>query len=623
MISSYKETEGVDLLQLLYEHPEIEVAVDTESTGLCVTDSDYCIGVSIAFVWEGEGYQHYFGVNHPTGVNVSRETIDKLAYVLHQPRLLIFANVIFDILSLETIPDFGRLDDSDFIDVLVMAHLIDENTPKVKRLEDVGQLYLDVGKVSDPYIEQEKKSGNKHVTPEQMWAYGVMDAALPWRLWDLLKGHRNWVDLPDYFWPDKQNLVRVLLAMKRRGIAIDTELAHEYVVKGEIEMRRLGAELGYPAKGYQDTQLGGLESAEGAPLPVIGPKALKEIFIDRLGLPVVKMTKPSGRYPKGQISFDKEVMEEYDLILEQDDRPEAQTVKQYRGWQKAVSASYRPYLDLLESDGRLRCSYNLTGTVTGRLSSSEPNLQQIPKKSDKPWNGKVKECFIAEPGYTLLNADFSQLELRMAVAYADIPELKQVFEEGRDIFTEMSTTLGWERDPTKTFVYSTQYGAGEKRIMHVFRVTKDKARELRSNYFRTYPRFRMLNDLISHKAEQDHKVRIWTGRYRHFRFNSESYKAMNSVIQGGAADLVERCMVHCFRELHDEDKCRMLLQVHDSITFEVRNDLVEEYLPRIKAVMEDVVTYVRADIFDVTFAVEVGFWSPREEAQYNEWRLAA
>jgi DNA polymerase-1 len=306
-------------------------------------------------------------------------------------------------------------------------------------------------------------------------------------------------------------------------------------------------------------------------------------------------------------------MEQYENLLENTDSTAAKYVKVFRGWQKTVTASYRPYLERVSPDGRLRAEYTTHVTSTGRLSCRNPNLQQIPKTTEKIWNGKVKEAFIAKPGFVLINADYSQLELRLATAYAGESHLKKVFAEGRDIFTEIATSLGLERQQAKTLVYSMQYGAGLNRIMNVFNVTKDKAERIRNNYFNTYPRFKVFSDICSRRAEQDGKVKIWTGRYRHFQYRSEGYKAMNSVIQGGAADIVERTMVRLYKEVDDEN-CRMLAQVHDSVLFEIREDMVEEYSERILAVMTDV-DAVTADFdgkFDVVFDVKVEPWTTKE-----------
>lgn len=576
------EQQGQTVLKFIRDTEQVVLAVDTEATGFKVSSGDdSCIGISIATVLFGEAYSHYFPFRHLVGDNYGDDTLALLKEVLERDNLtLVFANAQFDILSLDTIGI--HVDQSNFVDICTMAHLINENKPFNKGLDGLSQYYLDgASKIYDPILEKEKKTGWLNTTGEMMYDYAVTDAELTWRVWDKLNGMKEWSALPESIWIDKQALIRVLMAMRRRGVMIDQSLAREYVDKGEAEMERIKEEL---------------------QMNPASPMQLKKLLIDDLGLPVVKKSPKTGKP-----SFDKMAMVHYDTMLEKSDSPIAKHIKEFRGWQKAVSAAYKPYLELLDTDGRLRCSYKTHGTATGRLSCSEPNLQQIPKASDKPWNGKVKECFIAKEGYTLVNADFSQLELRLATAYAKELELQKVFNEGRDIFTEMSKQLGMSRQDTKTLVYSMQYGAGEKRIMDVFGVTKPEAQRIRENYFITYPKFRQLNERCTQKVNATGTIKIWTGRERHFEDKNDGYKAMNSVIQGGAADIVERIMVRCYEQLESEN-CHMLLQVHDSITFEVKTELVEEYMERIRAVMENVDAVTGDTKFDVKFAVDVGYW---------------
>jgi DNA polymerase-1 len=583
------EQESLRVLQVLYDNPGSVVAVDTETTGLKVaTWLDVCIGVSIAFVINNEAAVHYFPIGHKVGENISKSTLDKLKYVLENgDHTLLFVNAQFDILSLETIAI--HVEHTDFYDIPTMAHLINENKPYNKGLDSLAQHYLkDPGKLKDPELDKEKKTGWANTTWQQISPYAQKDAELTWRLYQVLQNMHEWQDLPAEIWPHKQDLIRVLLSMKRNGVRINVQLAEEYVQKGEEHMAQIEKSLGInPAS----------------------PKQMKKLLIDDLGLPVVKTSQRTGAP-----SFDKQAMLAYDSMLEKLDSPVAKQIKTFRGWQKAVSASYKPYIDLVDADGRLRCSYRLHGTATGRLSCAEPNLQQIPKTSDKEWNGKVKECFVAEKGYVLLNADFSQLELRLATAYAGEEELKKVFNEGRDIFTEMSKQLGMTRHDTKTLVYSMQYGAGEQRLMDAFNVSKEEAKQIRQNYFTTYPYFRQFNERCTAKVEQQGSIKIWTGRQRHFENRKDAYKAMNSVIQGGAADIVERIMVRCFKELEGPD-CRMLLQVHDSITFEVKESVVPQYTEKIRTLMEDVNAVTGEVNFDVRFAVEVENWVPEEDGK--------
>jgi len=579
------DAESRKILELIAKHPGSLIALDTEATGIRVAaGEDTCIGASIAAVIGNNAFSHYFPFRHEVGDNIGTETFNLFKQVMEEgEHTFIYVNAQFDILSLETVGIY--LGPENFYDVPTMAHLIDENKPYAKSLDQLSQHYIDkkIGKVKDLNIEREKKSGWTNTDWRTIWNYAVTDAQLTWRLYEILRKRPEWLALPEDFWEHKQKLIRVLLAMKRQGVLINTGLAMEYVTRGEQEMARIVEELGInPASSKQ----------------------MKTLLIDDLGLPVVKASQRTGAP-----SFDKQAMTKYDEMLEKMDSPVATLIKEYRGWQKAVTAAYRPYLSLRGPDDRLRCSYKTHGTATGRLSCSEPNLQQIPKSSDKPWNGKVKECFIAKPGFTLINADFSQLELRLATAYAGEEELKKVFEEGRDIFTEMSKQLGMSRHDTKTLVYSMQYGAGEQRIMDAFNVDRKQAKEIRANYFATYPNFRRFNERCTAKVEQTGTIKIWSGRERHFESTTEAYKAMNSVIQGGAADIVERIMVRCYDELQSED-CLMLLQVHDSITFEVRETKVHQYIEKIRTVMEDVNAVTGEVNFDVRFAVDVDKWVP-------------
>jgi len=591
---AYREEEGIAVLRQLYESPETSIAVDTETTGLQVADGrGRCIGISIAAVIENAfgrvPVAHYFPTSHPVdGETVEPKTLQMLHYVLRQEgRSLIWFNVQFDVLALETIGIY--VGDVPFWDVPTMSMLIDENMPYLRSLEALATHYLGEGqgKVETPLVKKEKRTGWPTTTAEQMWDYAVGDTVATWRVWDVLMKHREWTTLPEEIWESKQRLIRVLTEMRRRGIRVDTALASEQEKIGAARMAELQAELGMNPASIND---------------------MRHLMIDVLKLPILKESKKTGK-----ASFDKSVMPDYERMLEQDGRKEAQLITKFRGWQKAVTAAYRPYLELLSPDGRLRATFNTDRTVTGRLSSSEPNLQQIPKTSDREWNGRVKECFIPEDGYSLVEFDFSQLELRMAAAYAGEERLKQVFNEGRDIFNEMSADLGMERPDTKVLVYTLQYGGGKDRLMVVFRVTERRAIEIKQNFYDTYPALATLAQRVDAKAKAEKRVRIWSGRYRHFRYSNESYKALNSIMQGGGADIMERIMVRAFDEIDDGVTARMLLQVHDSLIWEIRNDVLDEVAPAIKALMEDV-AWVNEEIGNaVRFNVDMKVLGREEE----------
>jgi DNA polymerase-1 len=171
----------------------------------------------------------------------------------------------------------------------------------------------------------------------------------------------------------------------------------------------------------------------------------------------------------------------------------------------------------------------------------------------------------------------------------------------------MSLELGMTRDNTKTFVYSIQYGAGVPRIMNAFGVTEVVAKRMRTKFYRTYPGFRALDAACRERASRQLALRLWSGRIRRFMYPGENYKAMNALIQGGAADVVEEVWNWVMENLDNED-CRCLLQVHDALVFEVREDLADEYRVRIEEAMSDVQGITGKD-FKVKFAVEVSDWA--------------
>ena len=597
-------------LAWLYEHPDVPVAVDTETTGLRVDDGrHYCIGVSIAWR-DGDVKSLYIPVAHTEGDNARWDVLDQLEWILSmQGRRLIFANWQFDANSLRTAGIDVR--PCPFYDVPTMANMVDEDWPKTKSLDLLAVRYLDSGErkvavwpwqtkdekgrvVKESTLKWQKENGWPHTTPEMMDKYARVDAEITLLVWEALMRHRLWREQPVTVWAHKEEFIReCLLPVRERGVLLNMDLVLSELAVGEAEKARLQEEMGFNPASWNDNY---------------------RVWIEELGFPVLKWNKPSAKAlaknPEAQPrpSFDKTVMAEYDLMLERTDSPLAKQVKAYRGWQTAVGLLLRPYSKFVSPDGRLRTNYLTHSTSTGRLSSREPNLQQISKEADYPWKKNIKRCFVARPGYTLLSADYSQLEFRLATAHSQEETLTEIFADpSRDVFTEMAEALEMARQDVKTLTYSILYGAGIPRIMNAFGVSKERAQEIRDNFYSNYPRFRALNRYCDTKAKDELRIRNWTGRIRHFKHKSESYKAMNALIQGGAADIVERVWLHVMREL-DSEECITLLQVHDALVFEVKTEKVEEYKVRIAEMMADVQGITGMD-FPVRFAVDVSEWA--------------
>lgn len=561
------------------------IAVDTETNGYDIRDGrGFAYGISVASRIPGVGvvsaYLPFRNKPEPDGTSLNLGVVE-LAQLKDKIEnfkgYLIFHNAKFDLESLRTL---GIYYTGKFFCTMQLAHIINENFPFKKSLDECAKFYLDGSskKESESFKLWLKIYGWEGMIVSIISEYACYDAELAFRLWEVL-WNRYLKEVPPEYWEKKQEVYPVWQTMERRGILINKQLCNRMIVHGTMAMEDIVELLGDRNPG--------------------SPKVLKELLIDELGLPVIKTSEKTGAP-----SFDKEAMAVYDQILERQSNPIAEYILAYRGWQKSVTSNYKPYLDLLSPDGRLRPNYKLHGTKTGRSSCELPNLQQIPKLSNKPWNGDMKNAFIPMPGYRLWEADYAQLELRLGAAYAKETTLLEIFEAGRDVFTEMSVKLGMLRFDTKTLTYTIQYGGGINRIHQVFGVSKERAAEIREGYFNTYPGFRAVSDYASRKARYKGKLQLWSKRYRHFiNPKKEAHKAFNSVIQGGAADIVERTMVRLFNMVDHEDECRMLLMVHDSIVFEIKEGLEDKYLPLIKEVMEA----VEPD-FGVRFVVDIHEW---------------
>jgi DNA polymerase-1 len=570
----------------LLRHVDGAVAIDTEGTGIHVLDGrDYAHGISFAFHSPFGLISHYMPFRHKNGENLDprylRMAKDAIEGRVQDGGIIVYHNSKYDIEALHTLGIDVR--GYPHYDTMLMCHLLREEYPMQKSLDACTKFYLnDPGKKMSSELQKFiKLFGWGAVSSDMMYEYASYDASLTYRLfcklWPLWQKEK----LDSYWLKHKLRTLNTVRKMELRGVLLDQELCERSVHLGTEVMQDITSSLG-------DYNLG-------------SPNDLKEILINQLGLPVLKRTKT------GRPSFDKEAMADYDIILERQSSPLAAQILEYRGWQKSVSSNYSAYLELVSPDGRLRPNYKLHGTKTGRFSCEKPNLQQIPRNGDKPWNGKMKQCFIPRQGYVLLEADYSQLELRLATAYAQVPSLLEVFSEGRDIFTEMASEIGLNRQDTKTFVYSTQYGAGLNRLMNVFGWDKNHAQSVRATYKKAYPAFDLLSNKASAKVRSSGKVALWSGRSRHFEYkDTQAHKAFNSIIQGGAADIMERAL-YTMEENTLEDEFRLLLQVHDSAVAEVREDKVDYY----KNLMRDTMTNVTmfdGNKFPVTFAVDVHTW---------------
>lgn len=541
-----------------------ELHVDTESNGKPIKDGrGYGIGMSIDFTYDGlNSYSYYFPFRHRNGRNLSLSYRDELKTLIEdRGKTIVSQNARFDIESSKTM---GIKYPKNFECTMLCAHSVDENMRSYS-LDSLARGLGLPGKARDDFLSKIiGLLGWDGVPAENLAEYAAWDATL---LRPIHKHYKTIYNKEDdsngEVWENDKKFMLLLNEIERNGARVDLDLAEREVERGEKRMAELSNEIGLNP-GSRDQ--------------------LEELLIGRLGLVVPDAHRSEKT---GKPSFDKKAMEYYEEELLLLGSPVAQQVLEYRGYQKAVSSYWKAYLEHVSPDGRIRPNFNLHRTLTHRLSCDTPNLQQIPRVTAKPWNRLVKSGFIPEHGYEIWEADYSQLELRLTAAYAKQQNLIEIFKDpSRDLFSEMAARMGLERDPTKTFVYAVGYGAGVKKIAAMLGVSLGEAKRIKDRYFSDYSGFQNVIQLAEQTCKGQGFIRTWTTRRRHFDNPlTQAHKAFNSVIQMGAADIVKRVMVNTRENLDPE--VRMILQVHDSVWYEIpKGPKLEFYKSEIVRLME-------------------------------------
>jgi DNA polymerase-1 len=557
------------------------IGVDTESTGLKVKDGrDYGTGISVAYRLGPLGIiSAYFPFRHSDG-NLDRTWLDKLATVFDN-KPIVFHNLKHD---LHTLATWGIHPKSKTYCTMNIEHMLNEELLS-KKLDYLSKKYFNEGKDRDEVAAWTKAFGWGSVPASLMEQYACKDAELALRHFE-----RQWPKMVEEelhtLWPTERRWCKLLFDMEQRGVRVDTEFAKQKAFRGRDRMTAVLDELD-----VEEDKL--------------GPKVLTRILFDDLGLPIHHVSEKTGKP-----SFNKEAMEYYDDILSGqawDSNPTAKLVLEYRGWQKAVTSLYEPIIELVSPDGRIRPNYKQHGTRTGRLSCEGPNLQQIPRKSAKVWNGDAKQAFVARDGYELVGYDYSQLEFRLAAAYGREQWLLDEFANPNgDVFTAMADKIGVDRFIVKTYTYATIYGAGLTKIAATLGKKPHEIEDTYNAFKESISGIRYTSEIATRRAKERGYVKYWTGRRRHFPYRDGHHKAFNSLLQGGGAELVKHAMIAIDDNVCDKD-CQIVMQVHDEIVFEMREGMRKNYEDQIIKHMTNFPD------FGVTLAVAGKNWTTGEE----------
>ncbi|MBG6174358.1 DNA polymerase-1 [Labrenzia sp. EL_208] len=418
------------------------------------------------------------------------------------------------------------------------------------------------------------------VAIDKATAYAAEDADVTLRLWQILKPRLASDHMATVYETLERPMVPVLARMEKRGISVDRQM-----------LSRLSGDFAQGMAGLESE----IYELAGETFNIGSPKQLGEILFGKMGIPGGKKTKT------GAWSTSAQVLE--DLAAEGHELP-----SKIVAWRQ-LSKLKSTYSDALPGyinpeTGRVHTSYALAATTTGRLSSSEPNLQNIPVRTEA--GRKIRQAFIAEKGHKLVSADYSQIELRVLAHMADIPQLKKAFEDGLDIHamtaSEMFGTPIEGMDPmvrrqAKAINFGIIYGISAFGLANQLGISRGEAGDYIKTYFERFPGIKDYMETIKKQVHADGFVTTIFGRKAHYpEVNTKNpnhrafYEraAINAPIQGSAADILRRAMVRMEERLSDAKlDAQMLLQVHDELIFEVPDAQVDATLPVIRDVMEN------------------------------------
>jgi len=601
--TDYRVISDTKILEKLIEEIKIkkELAVDTETSSISAVGTEL-VGVSMA-VEEGRAY--YLPLGHKEGSNLDKATALRLLKpVLEDSEIKkIGQNIKYDweVLYQEGIEIKGI----DF-DPMIASYLLN---PSIRQhnLDALALKYLDhkMIPIEDLIGSGKKEKSFAEVPVEKATEYSCEDVDYTLRLKKILYPELEKLDLLPLFHEVELPLVRVLAEMELAGVAIDLKVLKEVSNHLEKEIGKYTEEI---------------YSLAGKKFNLNSPVQLAGVLFEDLKLKPIRRTQK-----KTHQSTDVQVLEELAKV-----HPLPKALLEYRQLSKLKSTYADALPELInKKTGRIHTSFNQTVAATGRLSSSDPNLQNIPVRTEI--GRQIRKAFVAvEKDYVLLSADYSQIELRILAHFSEDPTLTESFLRNEDIHTRTAAEVFGvdpedvtpeQRRQAKIANFAVIYGVSAYGLSQQTEMTVEEAGMFITIYFKKYPKVAEYIENCIEKARKDGFVTTLLGRRRYVpEINSANRQvrefaeriALNTPIQGTAADLIKVVMIKIAEEMRDKKtKSKMILQVHDELVFEVHKPELEYMKKMVKERMENSLE------LKVPIKVEVGVGKNWLELEYE------
>lgn len=599
------------------------IAVDTETDALDVMQANL-VGISFAL---DNGEACYIPLAHtqaitvqpqqadlfmPPEQNITEQTafelipeqlektrcLNQLKPILENPKIKkIGQNIKYD---LTIFANHGVNLQGETFDTMLESYVLDSTGRH--NMDDLSARYLGHKTIE---FEAVAGKGKNQITFDkidikQATEYAAEDADVTMKLHQVLwQNLEQEPELVRLFEEMEMPLVGVLSRIERNGVLIDANALA--VQSDEISLRLTALE-------QQAHELA------GEVFNLASPKQLQEILFNKLGLPVLQKT------PKGAPSTNEEVLEElaYDHEL-------PKILVEHRGLSK-LKSTYTDKLPLMINPrtGRVHTSYHQAVTATGRLSSSDPNLQNIPIRNSE--GRRIRQAFVPRNGFKIVAADYSQIELRIMAHLSQDEGLTTAFIQGKDIHRstaaeifglELEQVSNEQRRSAKAINFGLIYGMSSFGLSRQLGIPRGEAQRYMDLYFQRYPKVQTFMHDIREKAKAQGYVETLFGRRLYLpdvnsangmRRKAAERVAINAPMQGTAADIIKRAMIDIDREIRNDPDIQMIMQVHDELVFEVRSEKVEKYNHIIKSFMEN------AALLSVPLIVDIGVGNNWDEA---------
>ena len=568
--------EDLEMLRQILSHVPV-AALDLRAV-VPGTVVDRPVGFSISW---GDGIGRYVPLSHATLGNAAIEDVHELLAPLladaNRSWIAADARNALRALSRENLPVAGRVDD-----VSLAAYILapGERQSAIDKIAARRAGHTMVAPESVTGTGRNRKTFEQ-ADPDSVAAYSAEGADWAFRLWPVLKADLEREGLWDLYDGLERPLGDVLSAMEDDGVALDRDLFRKLSKEMKVHLVEL------EAKAHQ---------MAGEPFNVASPKQLGEILFQKLGL------KSGRKTSTGQISTDSDTLEDLKEL-----HPLPGVILEHRESAKLLGTYVDVLPGLCDANNRVHTRFNQTVAATGRLSSTDPNLQNIPIRGEL--GRRIREGFVASTGNVLIAADYSQIELRLLAHLCEDEALREVYRLGQDIHARTAALVAGVdpsqvtsdmRRQAKVVNFGVVYGMGAHALSQQLGVPFAEAKRFIDGYFAAYPAVKPWMEKVVEEGREKGYVTTLLGRKRWIKELGDKNRAVreraereaaNTPVQGSAADLVKKAMLVVDHEIREKGlPARMLLQVHDELVFEAAAERAEEAASRIRAIMESAMT---------------------------------